>query len=761
MNRETKELLFNPPDVKKLLPYYFRKTIPMKDITDTEDVEFSRFSLELMKTYRNTSLNTADDATLGMYEFLYGINAPAPTDLSKIKPIKDDGVIPKREYRVYADSITGSGMSKDSTGKAYVGQLIEDDIFSLYGKGENLLDGGAVERVGTEEYFEIPIDLTPILEVGKEYTITFEIKGSIDGHILIYSSNSAQKYKINEYVLENTTEYQRFGFTFTPQNGNSQHTETKIALYNIYTTGNKPSIRNIQIEKGNVIRQFKPSYNDILQSIAAVPYGDRNINDGYDLPNRNLINTYNHQDTKKFNMHANNTEFGITTQDVGTHKRMRREFVEPCEYRHSLYTNVFFNTEAGLDYVVSLSVKPERYVGLYMDSPLQKHYYCPANEWTRMEVGLPQSWGRLTHPMRFSGLYSISGIGPEITPEYNPWIEYTGAKAEIGIVSTPYTQPPEELINYLTDASNYVWSAIEQPNEYRLIRDVKQEDLDVVALNTKVANNMFSNGGFYNLVGISKEDIEFVNSSGIISGGFVFVDDNTVVYFTDVDLFIERRARLANRVSTRPPFTRKFLVNKLNELLGEENYSLTIDYQNSVIQVESTNLSQSWAEEVYITINNIKPASMIYLNIPVDLNEVIVEEGVSLSQFIYNYRLGTQWVLGRKAFVSFEDLGEVKSMAINSFTPFAHNRTANFLVTQVAKVRLNGDNTKMITAFVSKQTENNIGEVVYEVPQGFVTAVSKVDLMDSANNILSTSNFYVPIPDTTQIKHRFRVRNVS
>lgn len=610
MNRETKELLFNPPDVKKLLPYYFRKTIPMKDITDTEDIEFSRFSLELMKTYRNTSLNTADDATLGMYEFLYGINAPAPTDLSKIKPIKDDGVIPKREYRVYADSITGSGMSKDSTGKAYVGQLIEDDIFSLYGKGENLLDGGAVERVGTEEYYEIPIDLTPILEVGKEYTITFEIKGSIDGHILIDSSNSAQKYKINEYVLENTTEYQRFGFTFTPQNGNSQHTETKIALYSIYATGNKPSIRNIQIEKGNVIRQFKPSYNDILQSIAAVPYGDRNI-------------------------------------------------------------------------------------------------------------------------------------------------------AEIGIVSTPYTQPPEELINYLTDASNYVWSAIEQPNEYRLIRDVKQEDLDVVAFNTKAANNMFSNGGFYNLVGISKEDIEFVNSSGFISGGFVFVDDNTVVYFTDVDLFIERRARLANRVSTRPPFTRKFLVNKLNELLGEGNYSLTIDYQNSVIQVESTNPSQSWAEEVYITINNIKPASMIYLNIPVDLNEVIVEEGVSLSQFIYNYRLGTQWVLGRKAFVSFEELGEVKSMAINSFTPFAHNRTANFLVTQVAKVRLNGDNTKMITAFVSKQTENNIGEVVYEVPQGFVTAVSKVDLMDSANNILSTSNFYVPIPDTTQIKHRFRVRSVS
>ena len=256
--------------------------------------------------------------------------------------------------------------------------------------------------------------------------------------------------------------------------------------------------------------------------------------------------------------------------------------------------------------------------------------------------------------------------------------------------------------------------------------------------------------------------VESVNKSAVVDGFVVRVyGTDYIAYLPDINVHGERRARLANRESTKPPFTKRFLVNKLNELLGEGNYTLMIDYPNSTIQIESTNPSQSWAEEVYITINNIKPASMVYLNIPVDSNEVIVEEGVNLSQYLYNYRLGTQWVLGKKPFTSFEDLGEVKSMAINSFTPLAHTKAADFLITQVAKVRLNGDDDKMITTFISKNTVGGIGELVYEVPSGFVTAVNKVDLMDSANGILSTSNIYVPVPGTTQIKHRFRVRNVS
>lgn len=256
--------------------------------------------------------------------------------------------------------------------------------------------------------------------------------------------------------------------------------------------------------------------------------------------------------------------------------------------------------------------------------------------------------------------------------------------------------------------------------------------------------------------------VESVNKSAVVDGFVVRVyGTDYIAYLPDINVHGERRARLANRESTKPPFTKRFLVNKLNELLGEGNYTLMIDYPNSTIQIESTNPSQSWAEEVYITINNIKPASMVYLNIPVDSNEVIVEEGVNLSQYLYNYRLGTQWVLGKKAFTSFEDLGEVKNMAINSFTPLAHTKAADFLVTQVAKVRLNGDDDKMITTFISKSAVGGIGELVYEVPSGFVTAVNRVDLMDSTNGILSTSNFYVPVPGTTQIKHRFRVRNVS
>lgn len=460
MNKETKELIYNPPSIKNLQPHYFRNTSPIEDITASEDEEFSRLSLELMRIYRNNYLNTADEDTLGIYEFLYGVTPP---------------------YQ-------------------------NKDIYVFLGR--NLLKNSGRE-ISTGDYNIAKYPLTEPIVPGEWYTI--QIKG-------------------------------------------------ELGVVN-------SSIESVKLTKGKTALPWTPSPEELPE--------------------------------------------GAEIRDL------------PADLE-----------------VVKLS-------------------------------------------------------GPQMISKF-------------------ISQTVEENKLYL----------------------VENRDIDAL--------------------------VESVNKSAVVDGFVVRVyGTDYIAYLPDINVHGERRARLANRESTKPPFTKRFLVNKLDELLGEGNYTLMIDYPNSTIQIESTNPSQSWAEEVYITINNIKPASMVYLNIPVDSNEVIVEEGVSLSQSLYNYRLGTQWVLGRKAFTSFEDLGEVKNMAINSFTPLAHTKAADFLVTQVAKVRLNGDNDKMITTFISKNTVGGIGELVYEVPSGFVTAVNRVDLMDSTNGILSTSNIYVPVPGTTQIKHRFRVRNVS
>lgn len=544
MNKETKELIYNPPSIKNLQPHYFRNTSPIGDITASEDEEFSRLSLELMRIYRNNYLNTADENTLGIYEFLYGVTPP---------------------YQ-------------------------NKDIYVFLG-GENIL----------------------------------------------------------------------------------------------YSVG------------GENTQRFKPITN-----------------------NSNL--------------------YPIEVKDYGTHWGARRVF-PPSNNTISTYFNLKVDPPATTPYTLSCDVRTDQAVMLSLSIEDPKTLIEP-NKWTRLT--------HRTHLDQGNDLTLMGFTTDSISEDQNPWIEVRNAKIEQGLVDNPiYSPPKNELpegaeIRYLPanlevvklSGSQMISKFISQTVEDNKLYLVENRDIDAL--------------------------VESVNKSAVVDGFVVRVyGTDYITYLPDINVHGERRARLANRESTKPPFTKRFLVNKLDELLGEGNYTLMIDYPNSTIQIESTNPSQSWAEEVYITINNIKPASMVYLNIPVDSNEVIVEEGVNLSQYLYNYRLGTQWVLGKKAFTSFEDLGEVKNMAINSFTPLAHTKAADFLVTQVAKVRLNGDNDKMITTFISKNTVGGIGELVYEVPSSLVTEVNRVDLMDSTNGILSTSNFYVPVPGTTQIKHRFRVRNVS
>lgn len=515
MNKETKELIYNPPSIKNLQPHYFRNTSPIEDITASEDEELSRLSLELMRIYRNNYLNTADESTLGIYEFLYGVTPPYQN----------------KDIYVFLDR----NLLKNS------GQKITNDSYAI------------------AQY-----PLTEPLVLGEWYTI--QIKGQLGVG------------------------------------------KTRWAIYN----------------SGASVYETEVSPEHLKDGVYSLSW-------------------------QAFEQSRNNTYIRVYAYPSSTVVNSTIEWIKLTKGKTAL-------------------------------------------PWTPAPEELPE--------------------GAEI--------QYLPADSEVVKLS----------------GSQMISKFISQTVEDNKLYLVENRDIDAL--------------------------VESVNKSAVVDGFVVRVyGTDYITYLPDINIHGERRARLANRESTKPPFTKRFLVNKLDELLGEGNYTLMIDYPNSTIQIESTNPSQSWAEEVYITINNIKPASMVYLNIPVDSNEVIVEEGVNLSQYLYNYRLGTQWVLGRKAFTSFEDLGEVKNMAINSFTPLAHTKAADFLVTQVAKVRLNGDDDKMITTFISKNTVGGMGELVYEVPSGFVTAVNKVDLMDSTNGILSTSNFYVPIPGTTQIKHRFRVRNVS
>ena len=309
---------------------------------------------------------------------------------------------------------------------------------------------------------------------------------------------------------------------------------------------------------------------------------------------------------------------------------------------------------------------------------------------------------------------------------------------------------------------SHIGEYIEKPN-FNEVYVIPQEGLREIEISREdfmdniVTNSLIDLAVYEVEGGVDVELIDGINKSGLLDGILLFVYEGggKVSYHKEIDIFTTRRERLLNRQSLKPPFTVKFIQNRLDEILGEGNYTLEIDYENSAIIVENTSTSQAWAEELFITINNVKPASMLYINRPVDISNLYVNESIHMSQYLYNYRLGTRWVLGRKPFLSFEDKGEVKSLAVKSITPAMHHKVAQFIIGATTKVRING--IHIITTFISKTVDENEANIIYDVAFGSVDNVTKIELMDDEDNVLSTTNLFIPIPDDTQIRHRIPV----
>jgi hypothetical protein len=105
-------------------------------------------------------------------------------------------------------------------------------------------------------------NLVPIFETYGlvPYTLSMDIKVSIPGGVYVYMQNgSYTKYSFVAQSVTCTKEYQRFSFTnLTPAgptaawlaNTPTDH-RAMLATYTGYGTGIKPTVRNIQIEKGS------------------------------------------------------------------------------------------------------------------------------------------------------------------------------------------------------------------------------------------------------------------------------------------------------------------------------------------------------------------------------------------------------------------------------------------------------------------------------------------------------------------------------
>ena len=229
------------------------------------------------------------------------------------------------------------------------------------------------------------------------------------------------------------------------------------------------------------------------------------------------------------------------------------------------------------------------------------------------------------------------------------------------------------------------------------------------------------------------------------------------IYPLNTDSIEFRRIRIMNRLSMTPPFSLPYLREKLNTIIGVGKYNCYIDYDNYTLYVESSATNQSYVNETYVTINKLKPANIVFINKPLIVYNNNVSEQIELTKNIYNYRLGTKWVLGRNTFVTKESGGVLKLATSPSIQDKFLNDIATFSAEDINNVLLN--DTVVISSFDTKTAVDNVATIEYTIPVDLgLTEITDIKLRDAENNILTSSTVYVPIVEDVIVKHNIYVK---
>lgn len=219
-----------------------------------------------------------------------------------------------------------------------------------------------------------------------------------------------------------------------------------------------------------------------------------------------------------------------------------------------------------------------------------------------------------------------------------------------------------------------------------------------------------------------------------------------------------RRFRVLNRLTTKPPFTLGFLYQKLDELIGPGLWSVTVDYPNYTLYIESSSKNQNYFTEVAYTINKIKPAHIVFVNKPLTITGITVDESVELTDLQWNYILDGTWLLGEKPFVTRNVLEVITTPAQDTVQTALLNATAESVINTVASARVNGT---VAISTLTKETDGNTAVIQYTVTEAQAATVTQLELLDSSGNVLTTSTVYVPIDSEAVFTHKIPVEEAE
>lgn len=216
-----------------------------------------------------------------------------------------------------------------------------------------------------------------------------------------------------------------------------------------------------------------------------------------------------------------------------------------------------------------------------------------------------------------------------------------------------------------------------------------------------------------------------------------------------------RRQRLINRLSMSPPFTFRFLKQRLDDIIGAGGWKAYIDYANYTLYVESSATNQSWYSEVEFTISRLKPCNMVFINVPFTAMGINISEEISYSTPVWKYRLGS-WRLSQYPFSVSEGGGIIKMANIKSIKPALLNGAASFVMEDIAGVLIN--DTVRVSEFRLKRVDDNVASLEYSVHPDTVNLITDIKLLRADGTVLTQSAVYVPVTQTVVSKHIITVK---
>ena len=103
-----------------------------------------------------------------------------------------------------------------------------------------------------------------------------------------------------------------------------------------------------------------------------------------------------------------------------------------------------------------------------------------------------------------------------------------------------------------------------------------------------------------------------------------------------------RRERIINRLVSKIPFTERYLISRLNVILGEGNWTYEIDYNNYTLVINSIIPGRSWYNELQDFLRTIIPVNIDWTVIIYAASWDLVRQHFETWDDLYNANLTWQ-----------------------------------------------------------------------------------------------------------------------